>query len=181
MQVSTALLVSHIFTGASLRTLLCLMALVFLWLTCERSAYADSAQQSSGMINRTPLVEAVPEPTELEKISNNLNDIVKSINEVPEEESVTLIAKSKKPAEKKAAPVLAKPEKTKVAKTKPKKKKPLPAAKKTKPPAPVKAKVVETKSVIVAAVAGLYSTGVSAASIQGGASAQIITPLVPLK
>ena len=94
--------------------------------------------EGSGMINRAPLEKVAPAPTELEKISNDLDGIIKSINEIseeeestiliakpPEEESTILIAKPKKPAAEKPAPVIAKPEKvtpkkTELAKTKPK-------------------------------------------------------------
>jgi outer membrane biosynthesis protein TonB len=76
------------------------------------------AETGSGMINRAPLVRTAPKPTELEKISTDLSDIIKSINEVPDEEqsvilieeSVILIAEPEEPA-KKPAPVIAKPKK----------------------------------------------------------------------
>ena len=73
------------------------------------------ADSGSGMINRAPLVKAAPKPTALEKISSNLDEIIKSINEIPEEvEEDNVTAEQEKPAEKIKVlePAIAEPKKT---------------------------------------------------------------------
>lgn len=109
MQICTIQLVNRLSTVASLRTLACLMAFVFLWFAPEQSSHADS-----GFINRAPLVKTTPEPSVLDKISTDLSRIIKSINELPDEvEENTVTAEPETPVEKIKSPVpaIAKPEK----------------------------------------------------------------------
>jgi len=119
-----------------------LLALSLFVLLHSQALYAETG---SGMINRAPLEKAAPVPTELEKISNDLDDIIKSINEVSEEESTILIAEPKKSTAKKPVPVIAKPKKilpvpvkVKTAKKSPEKKAVKPAIAKAKKPVTVK-------------------------------------------
>lgn len=87
------------------------------------------AESGSGMINRAPLTKISPKPTELKKLSTDLYEIIKSLNDIPNEvEDNTLLAEpviakpvkvtpvkvktvKKIPEKRPAKPVLAKPEK----------------------------------------------------------------------
>ena len=101
------------------------------------------AETGTGMINRTPLTREKQEPTELEKLSSDLDEIIKSINDIPDEvEDNTVTAEPEEPVEiiptkkiKPTAPVVAKPENVIPAKVKTVKKAP-----EKKPAAPVLAK-----------------------------------------
>jgi hypothetical protein len=106
------------------------------------------AETGTGMINRAPLTKAVSKPSELEKLSTDLDEIIKSINEIPDEvEDNTVTAEPEQPVEqapvKKTvapAPVIAKPEEVKPVEVKAAKKAPV-----TKPVKPVLSQPVMAK------------------------------------